>query len=88
MINQKLIETILQISKELVKEETINELNALGHSMGKIYDEATLAAEIAVKMALRIAGISMETRQISPVDVLVNQAIDIHADRYGKSHGI
>lgn len=88
MINQKLIETVLQVSKELVNTQTIDELNTIGQSIGRMYDEATVTAEIAVKMILRIAGITTETRTMTPVDVYVNQAFDIYADRYGTQHGL
>lgn len=69
-------EYIVHVAKEVFDEQTGEELAAIKNHFGKAYDEAKIIAEIAVKMALRIAGIGEEdTRSISPVDDLVSRAM-------------
>lgn len=73
-INNHKIDVIAKIASEIVKEQTVEELKDLTDHAGKMYDEGKLAAEIAVKLFLRVAGIELETRAISPVDDLVSLA--------------
>lgn len=83
MLNQQMIENVLQIAKEIASPQTVADLNRIAASVGKIYDEATLAAEIAVKLMLRLARVDVQSRAVSPADQCVRTAEVRYFNRYG-----
>lgn len=49
---------------------------------GQMYETGTLAAEIAVKLIVRVLGMQVDTRSISPVDYLVDRAAQTYRDNF------
>lgn len=82
LVNNKKIQVITQIAAELAKQQTADDLRALIRQGVKCYNEAELAAEIAVKLFLRITGIAVESRAVSPVDELVSIAEKTYRTTY------
>lgn len=81
-INDKKIQLISNIAVELVRQQTAVDVQALRDHAGKMYDEGKLAAEIAVKLIIRLLGIKEESRSISMVEILVDQAEKTYKENY------
>lgn len=81
-INTKHIAIIAKIAGEIVKTQTQEDLVMLVKHGQEAYTQATLAAEIATKLVLRIIGMDVETRGISPIDSLVDTAEIIYTSNF------
>lgn len=82
LISQKKISAIAKIAQELASQQTVEELANLAQLTGQMYDTGHLAAEVAVKLILRVLGMHVESRSISPVDYLVDQAAATYRKTY------
>ena len=84
-INTKMITVIATIASELAKQQTIDDLKAIVAETHEMYDDAKAAAEIAVKLFLRLSGMeetSPANRSISYVDLLVDKAEEAYRANY------
>jgi hypothetical protein len=81
-INSKKITVVAQIATEILTQQTAEDLKDIVNHAGKMYAEGELAAEIAVKLMLRVLGIRTEGRGVSPVDALVSQAEERYRNQY------
>jgi hypothetical protein len=82
-INPKMIAIIATIASQIAKQQTIDDLKAIVTETHEIYDDAKTAAEIAVKLFMRLAGLEApETRSISYVDMLVDKAEETYRANY------
>ena len=84
-INYTLMKTAIDTAKEILSQQTADDLRLLTDHFGKAYDESKIVAEIAVKLILRIGKIptSTDIRQLTPVDGLVFQAETLYSERFG-----
>jgi hypothetical protein len=76
-INRNKIAIIATIASQIAKQQTIDDLKAIVTETHEMYDDAKTAAEIAVRLFMRISGIddtAPDNRSISYVDVLVDKA--------------
>lgn len=83
-INNKTLKILAEIAARAATQETIEELHTLTQQGKEVYTEATLAAEIAVKLLMRVIGVPIlnQGRELSPVDALVDVAEQSFRDNY------
>lgn len=81
-INTKMITIIAAIASELAKQQTLDDLKAIVAETHQMYDDAKTAAEIAVRLFMRLSGLETETRSISYVDILVDKAEEAYRENY------
>lgn len=84
-INYTMIKTAVKVAGEIFCNQTAEDLQTLREHFGKAYNEVNIIAEIAVKLVLRIGNVPTvnETRELSPVDVMVIEAQKEYAARFG-----
>ena len=82
LVTAKKIDIIAAIAAQIVSQQTADELLALSVQASTMYAAGKLAAEIAVKLILRLTGIAAETRSIAMIDDLVDQAETIYRENY------
>jgi hypothetical protein len=84
-INRNMITIITTIASQIARQQTIEDLKAIVTETHEMYDDAKTAAEIAVKLFLRLSGMEETTpanRSISYVDVLVDKAEEAYRANY------
>lgn len=71
------LEYYVNVAKAIFDQQTGDELAEIKKHFGAAYNEAKIVALVAVKLLARIAGLKEEsqTRTITPMDRLVNQAM-------------
>ena len=71
------LEYYVIVAKAIFDQQTGDELAEIKKHFGAAYNEAKIVALVAVKLLARIAGLKEEsqTRTITPMDRLVNQAM-------------
>ena len=72
------VEYYVNVAKAIFDKQTGDELAEIKKHFGTAYNEAKIVALVAVKLLARIAGLKEEesqTRTITPMDRLVNQAM-------------
>ena len=71
------LEYFVNVAKAIFDKQTGDELAEIKKHFGAAYNEAKIVALVAVKLLARIAGLKEEsqTRTITPMDRLVNQAM-------------
>ena len=71
------LEYFVNVAKAVFDQQTGEELAEIKKHFGAAYNEAKIVALVAVKLLARIAGLKEEsqTRTITPMDRLVNQAM-------------
>lgn len=82
MISSKKIHFITKVAQELASQQTVEDIANLSRLTGQMYAAGTLAAEIAVKLFIRVMGMQIDSRGISPVDHLVDQAAQTYRENY------
>jgi hypothetical protein len=84
-LNQTIITTAIAVAQELFSHQTAEDVQRLKDHFGHAYNEAKIVAEIAVKLALRIGKLPLDTdlRSLSPIDPLVQQAESVYRQRCG-----
>ncbi len=70
-----MITTAIAVANEIFSEQTVEELDTLKAHFGQAYNEMNLIAELAVKLILRIGGVSVTgSRKITPITNLLGRA--------------
>ena len=82
LVTAKKIDIITAIAAQIVSQQTVDDLLALSVQASAMFASGKLAAEIAVKLILRLTGIEAETRSIGMIDDLVDQAETIYRENY------